>query len=260
MTTETANIHFEVHGQQHMLPVEFELGEQPLRAILPVARQLAERLTTLAIEQVEAEGKSISCRAGCGACCRQLVVITLTEAEVLADVVAALPAEQQAAMRAKFAAGIKQLESAGMLDPAEEPGTRSFLSDVADQFALAVADVGRRYFSQQIACPFLVNESCGVYAERPLVCREYHVTSPAADCSNLYQIGVDRVTSDVNMGGYVTRTLHQLADQPMQMIPLILALEWAASRSARQARTIDGLTLVQALVTEIGKGPQLPGN
>ena len=41
----------------------------------------------------------------------------------------------------------------------------------------ALADI-RRYRALALACPFLVDEACGVYAERPFVCRRYLVTSP----------------------------------------------------------------------------------
>lgn len=251
MTTEVANIHLEIHGEQRLLPVEFELGAQPEAAILPFARRLTEKLTHLAIERSTSAGKPISCRAGCGACCRQLVVITLVEAEELARVVDELPTERQRVVRAAFAAGIAKLEAAGLLDANEPRGLRSFLGDVGGSNQIAIANVAIRYFQQWIACPFLENESCGVYADRPLVCREYHVTSPASDCSRLYQLGVDRLEVPVHMGGFVARALNQLTDAPLRMVPLILALEWAESQRDRPAKTFDGLTLVQTLVTEI---------
>jgi Fe-S-cluster containining protein len=254
MTTETANVHFDVFGHRHLLPLEFELGPQPAKGILPFARRLTEQLTKLSIEHAEQGGKTISCRAGCGACCRQLVVITLVEAEELARVVAEMPAERQQLIRARFAAAIAQLEQAGLLDAREPHGLRSLQGQVAGSEGLAIAHAARNYFQQQIACPFLDNESCGIYADRPLVCREYHVTSPAADCARLYQIGVERVETPVSMGGFVARTLHHLANAPLQMIPLVLSLEWAESQQGRAEPAIDGLTLVQTLVTEIGRG------
>ena len=75
--TETANIHLEVYGREHVFPLEFQLGEQTIAGILPFAQQLTNELTALSIAQVESEGKRISCQMGCGACCRQLVAISL---------------------------------------------------------------------------------------------------------------------------------------------------------------------------------------
>ena len=39
------------------------------------------------------------------------------------------------------------------------------------------------YLHENFACPFLEDESCSIHPDRPLVCREYLVTSPAENCS-----------------------------------------------------------------------------
>src|SRR5690348_11378791 len=113
--TETANIHLQVHGEDRVFPVEFALGQQPVGALLPVARQLSHELITISLNSACQDGKTVSCRAGCGACCRQLVAISLAEAQSLADVVASMPSERQATIRNRFAAATKRLEDAGLL-------------------------------------------------------------------------------------------------------------------------------------------------
>ena len=52
----------------------------PLSEFLPIFRSMAEAVVGRAVQAVEKEGKTISCRKGCGACCRQLVPITEIEA------------------------------------------------------------------------------------------------------------------------------------------------------------------------------------
>jgi hypothetical protein len=47
-----------------------------------------------------------------------------------------------------------------------------------------VTDFGLQYFNLVIPCPFLEDNSCSIYAERPLRCREYLVTSPAINCNS----------------------------------------------------------------------------
>ncbi|WP_425618520.1 YkgJ family cysteine cluster protein [Anatilimnocola sp. NA78] len=253
MTTEVANIHVDVRGKTHLVPISFELGEQPLSALLPFAQQLTEQLTKIAIEHEEQAGKTVSCHAGCGACCRQVIVISFVEAEGIAAAIAKMPIEKQQAIRQRFDDAISRLEAAGLLDPGEQTGERSLVGVKSDSPASAAGEVARRYFEQQIACPFLENESCGIYADRPLVCREYHVTSPAANCQRIYQIGVDRVEVPVNMGGQLTRTAHQLTGEPLQMLTLVLLLEWLSVRPSPSPRTFDGLQLVQALVTDMNR-------
>ena len=44
-----------------------------------------ERLTLPVLQQVEQAGERVSCRAGCSACCRQLVVVSPLEAVAIAE-------------------------------------------------------------------------------------------------------------------------------------------------------------------------------
>lgn len=248
--TDTANIHLKVLGEEHVFPVEFKLGEQSVGALLPAARKLSYELTTIALKSACQDGRTVSCQAGCGACCRQLVAISLAEAQSLADVVAAMPVERQAVIRGRFAAAIQRLEEAGLLDAAEPQGSRMLQATRDDP---SVPAVGRRYFRLQIACPFLEEESCSIHPDRPLVCREYHVTSPAADCARLYQIPVDSVEPAIRMGDVMTRLSHTVSGAPLGSIPLVLALEWAAAHPEIGSRKIDGLELLKSMMGEIDK-------
>jgi Fe-S-cluster containining protein len=249
--TETANIHLQVLGEEHVFPVEFALGQQPVGALLPVARKLSYELTTITLNDACQGGKTVSCKAGCGACCRQLVAISLAEARSLADVVAAMPPERQAVIRGRFAAATQRLEEVGLLDVAEPKGNRALLANQAE-YPLVTA-VARRYFRQQIACPFLEEESCSIHPERPLVCRGYHVTSPAADCARLYEVPIDSVVPPINFSGVMTEVTHKVAGAPLATIPLILSLEWSEAHPEVADRTADGLELLQTLMAEIDK-------
>src|SRR5439155_8807845 len=96
--------------------------------------ELAGRATAVAMAKVEEQGQAVSCGAGCGACCRQLVAISFVEARALADLVAALPSQRRAEIRARFADGVRRLEEAGLLDPAQPPGQRALqVNDLADR-------------------------------------------------------------------------------------------------------------------------------
>lgn len=110
-----------------------------------------------------------------------------------------------------------------------------------------------RYFQQQIACPFLEHESCTIYAERPLVCREYHVTSPPEHCARLYEIEVAPVETPIRMGDVMVQVGHEIAGASLEAIPLVLALEWAEAHPAALTRQADGLQLLAAMMTRIDK-------
>jgi Fe-S-cluster containining protein len=227
-------------GQGELVPAEE----------LPAARKLSYELTTIALKSACQGGQTVSCKAGCGACCRQLVAISLAEAQLLADVVAAMPIERQAVIRGRFAAALGRLEEAGLLDSTEPGGNRMLQASPDDP---SVSGVARRYFRQQIACPFLEDESCSIHPDRPLVCREYHVTSPAADCAKLYQIPVDAVEPPIRIGDVMTRLSHTVTGAPLGSVPLVLALEWAAAHPEISRQKMDGLELLKSMMGEIDK-------
>src|SRR6185295_18155103 len=122
------------------------------------------------------EGRSVSCGAACGACCRQIVPLSAVEARHVAAVVAAMPEARQEEVRARFAAVQRAVREAGVL-----AGVRRDTPDKA---------VTARYFALGMACPFLVDESCSIYEDRPLICREFVVSSPAENCKNADAHGV----------------------------------------------------------------------
>src|SRR5262245_46397106 len=96
-------LHLRVLDQDHLLELSVPSGPRRLVELLPVARALSEQLTALALERARTAGKTTSCGPACGACCRQLVAISLVEAQGVAEVVASMPAERQAAIRQRFA-------------------------------------------------------------------------------------------------------------------------------------------------------------
>jgi len=250
--SDTANIHLQLKGQERTVSVAFRPGQQSARELLPIARELANHITEMAIEAIERQGRTISCRAGCAACCRQIVCISLVDAYALSELIAALPPKHQAIIRNRFAQAIRQLEHAGLLDPNEARGNRRLVSleDGSDPNH-AIRAVASRYFQLQIPCPFLDDEKCSIYDERPLVCREYHVTSPAENCAHLYEIGVEALEVPIRMGEVLVRVAHQVAGASKESIPLVLALEWAEAHPQELARSTDSLQMLRSMVKEI---------
>jgi Fe-S-cluster containining protein len=109
-----------------------------------------------------------------------------------------------------------------------------------------------RYFSKKIACPFLREESCGVHFERPLVCRHYSVTTPAAWCASpdLHQIRtvpLPPLLSPALSGAAAT-----LMGGPPVMIPLSVAMRWVDANVEWGFKEWPGVTLMGALLRELG--------
>jgi Fe-S-cluster containining protein len=201
-----------------------------------------------AVADVEREGRRISCGPGCGACCRQLVPVTPIEARRLAELVARLPEPRRSQVRARFADAVGRLDAAGILERLRHPET---MSD-AERSSL-----GMDYFQLRIPCPFLVDESCSIHPDRPLVCREYLVTSPAANCANPTEDNIAGVSMPVRLSKVLARFADQFEAHATKWVPLALAPEWALAHPD-QSPLRAGSEWVTMLLRSLTEG-ELPG-
>ena len=104
---QRAVLRFRGADGEHAIPIPLPPPQATMLDLLPAAREISGHATALALDRERAAGRAISCRAGCGACCRQLVGISVVEAESLARLIAAMPEERAAVIRDRFAAAVK---------------------------------------------------------------------------------------------------------------------------------------------------------
>lgn len=250
----TATLHVQWLETELDISVPVPTGQRTLLDLLPAARRISNEATTLAVGRAVSQGRQISCCAGCGACCRQLVVISVLEAQALAELVTAMPPERQAVIRRRFGDAVTRLEGAGLLETSEPKGERAIVAKDFGTRAATLRAVAERYWKLQIACPFLEDESCSIHPDRPTVCREHHVTTPAENCKQLYQVHVDRVDPPVRVGEVLARTTHRAGAGETFMIPLALSLEWSEANGETVRKPHDGKALFQMMVEELRVG------
>ncbi len=169
----TVNVKLTIAG--HQLETQLTVSTAPMRPrqLLPLLQSITNAVVEIAVEETRQRGQTISCKAGCGACCRQIVPITYSEARQLRELVAALPPERQAVLRQRFTNAVEHFRAAGLLDEV----ARANRMNAEERHHL-----GMRYLAERVACPFLEDESCSIHPQRPVSCREYLVTSPAENC------------------------------------------------------------------------------
>jgi Fe-S-cluster containining protein len=194
-------------------------GKTTLTSLLPVLQDFDTGLIDRVVAEAAAEGHSISCRAGCGACCRQMVPLSIFEAEFLGDWINSLPEEKQAKLEERFRHGLTQLKEAGVLDKIMDPNwgldEKSFIQMAVD------------YFHAGVPCPFLVDESCSIHPIRPLVCREYLVTSPAELCKDPSINQISAVNLPLKPSQALYKIGQELTRDPKGWMPLIFLLAWS---------------------------------
>lgn len=149
--------------------------------ILPVLQKFTNQVVERGIQRSNEAGKPISCKAACGACCRQPLLISEAEVYNLSDVIESMPPERKQTIEQRFRQGhdhFERIDWFNRFDEMSEIARTTGSEESKQQFI----DLISEYMEQQIACPFLEAESCSIYEDRPLICREYLVTSPAENC------------------------------------------------------------------------------
>jgi Fe-S-cluster containining protein len=211
-----------IFGEPVEINAEVASGQIRADEVLPLLRQIDDAAIDRAAGRSEAEGKPISCCRGCSACCRaQPVPITPAEAYALTLLVENLPQPRQSEVRARFADRVRRLFDEGL--------AQVYLDRDPNLTRDQARDVARRYFAMGLICPFLEDDACGIYHERPFVCRQYLVTSPAALCVN------QNVTT-------------QLLGRKQFTIPLTLALEYVARHREELERTFEARDLAKRCI------------
>jgi Fe-S-cluster containining protein len=192
--------------------------------MLPAFGAFANAMVQDVIAASAAKGKPISCRAGCTACCHELLIVSSLEARRIAALVEAMPEPRRSEVRARFAEAERRI--------ADWDRAAEFEQGLA-QGSWKDGGLPAAWFGLKIPCPLLEGGSCSIYEERPLVCREHMVTSPAENCARSDDPSVQ---IDVLPSALTYLALRHLAPpsstDESQGIPLVRALRWAAAHPA----------------------------
>jgi Fe-S-cluster containining protein len=260
-TTAVAEVDLVIGTGRLRTRVEVPTAPMSPAGLLPLARALDSACVNAAVEDATAKGRKISCKAGCGACCRQLVPLTEVEARMLQTLVQEMPEPRRSEILARFDRARQQLADGNILSALQNRDTKETL-----------LQLGLRYFALGIPCPFLENESCSIYEDRPLICREYLVTSPAEACRTPSAETVHCLPLSFKVSASLARATAPRSTETEKQEPgvngagpvvlsspwiaLTLALEWAAANPEGPPEW-TGPELVSRLFEELS-GKHLP--
>jgi Fe-S-cluster containining protein len=216
-TMRTATVDLKVARSRLQFKLTVPDGPTRKSELLPLFRSLTDTVVEAAVDAAQAGGYTVSCRKGCGACCRQVVPISDVEAESIRALVDALPEPRRTAIVERFERARDVLADAGLLETLRA----SRRVPAGDAEALGIA-----YFRLGIACPFLEDEACSIHAERPLACREYLVTTPAANCAQPTRDTIHCVPVPARVSRAIRRIDEDVPPGEEPWLPLVLALEW----------------------------------
>jgi Fe-S-cluster containining protein len=225
-------------------------GQTNLTQILPVIQSLEDSLIAGVGTQLGQAGLAISCKAGCGACCRQMVPLSIFEAEALSTWIRTQPEARQQELAGRFHQALLKLSAAGLIDRMVNEDWFAE-TEAARQLAL-------EYLYQRVPCPFLENESCSIHPIRPLICREYLVTSEPVHCFDPAILQTVPVLLPLYFSRVLNRIGAELENDNRGWIPLVFLFAWMKS-GAQPGDSIsgDGPEVLYEFVKRISEG-QVP--
>lgn len=197
------------------------------------AMALTEAIVSEEEDRTRTSGTSISCRKGCGACCRQVIPLSPPEAFLMAEMLAgprpvgdppwALRIPER--VRERFRNALERLDERGLGD-----------APLLDQAA--------RYFMLGMPCPFLEEESCSIHADRPLVCREHLILSDSAFCADFGSPFIRPLSLPVSIQEALGAVAGEVLGSAPEMIPMVRLQAWVeANREAGEREWEAGFLL-----------------
>jgi len=259
----TGKFNLKISGEPLTLEMTVPLEPVKPQRMLPVIQSITSQIIDICSDAVKADGKEISCKAGCGACCRQPVPISRAEAFHLAELVEAMPEPRRSDVKQRFAESLSRFREIGWFERFED--LLALVESGSPEFkAKDYMDLTNEYMQQALDCPFLEDQSCSIHPDRPIICREYLVTSPAEMCTAPTPETIERVPvflkaskavmkmdrdprdreRSLLMAEALDHVEHSTADQAKRPGP-----EWAMEFISKLADTKDAVDLT---VTETG--------
>jgi len=218
----------------------------PVTAIVPLMRRLGEEAHALEEARSLESGQARSCQKGCAACCRMLVPLSPPEAFTLKEFAQSLPCDQQERIAARLAQAKSVLLAHGLWNQLVElaESSQSPEDDMLEP-------INQAYYALRIPCPFLENDLCSIYHERPAACRELLVTSPAQQCQDMAKNPVAPIPVPVRIGSVLGLLWGELTSTPPRLIPLPIALDWAEQHKKMSHRSWQGTQLFDAALNTV---------
>jgi Fe-S-cluster containining protein len=243
-------------GEVVHLRVQVPDGRARLAEVVPLARAICDDFTDRIIRHVEAGGGRVTCAKGCGVCCTNfLVPMSAPEAFAIWGDLQALPLGERKRLEAEFGQAERKLADSGLLeefarlDPAEADSAQK-------QRDLA----GEWWSRERFPCPLLREQACGLYASRPIPCREFLAVSPPELCQTNHPT---RVRRPFDMHAVLSAWAAELEGTRPTLVLMANLLSWCMGKTTRAQRTWRApgmvLRLLDVLSAVAGRGDRGTG-
>ena len=239
--TKTFTLELEILGEPVSLDLKVADSPARLSDLAPLARTISAKLALATSERLRTNGRCVTCRKGCSACCSYLVPLSVPEAFRIAEELPMMPAGENGTMIQSSLDACRTI-----LD--RVPGNLDTQEPAETNHTVRSKQLGHWYAGLGLACPFLSNGLCVPYEQRPIACREHMVTGPADSCDVANSNEPDVVKMPVSVLECLGQLTAELEQSEVEAVMLPLALPWAHENIDRSRRTWPAVTVVERFV------------
>ena len=232
--------------------VNIEIGVEKKQAkladIVPLARTICTKICDVTIQNIISNGDQIPCCKGCSAlCCRYLVPLSVPEALRLKEEITEAPTHKRELIW-------KECLSASRYILYKKPPNKFKHQSVAasSDKSADLNPISNWYRSLNLDCPFLHENICTIYEQRPLACREHYVTGSACKFEEKNS-AIKLLEMPIHISDALGQLASELEGKDIEAVILPLALMWCEKNKQRAMRTWPYAMMVERLIDIIKK-------
>lgn len=219
--SELVELELNIFGNS--LHLYIAVGNKPVRLsmLVPLARLLNTRITTIIKEYVINNGGTVTCQAKCSQCCRYLIPVAIPEAIRLSEEVMQMSKWKQKLVYKSTTLVAKRILELTPKDFLQE------LAEVQSETGSELNEISKWYSSMNLPCPFLFNNMCTIYNRRPMVCREHLAVNSVPDfCKpgNTKQAQLSQ--TPFSIAEALAELTSELEQKPVETIMLPFVFAW----------------------------------
>jgi len=234
---ETFSLKLDILGKPACFYINVAPGQARLSDMAPLARALSTKLALVMLERLRESGKYVPCCKGCSACCSYLIPLSVPEAFRLAQELSAMPPEEGKTLLQSSLHAAKTI-----LEQIPRDLNKDDLAPTDG--GIRSNQLGTWYAGLKLRCPFLSDNLCVTYDQRPIACREHVVVGSAVSCNIEGTDDSDVMKMPVSVLECLGRLAAKLEQSDVEAIMLPLALPWAQENTERSNRTWSAVTMV----------------
>lgn len=211
-----------------------------LSELVHICRQLADMIVEKVIQHRQQTASPTACKKGCSHCCHYMIPLSSAEAFRLDEEIQALPRDRKRkAIRSMLVAARRVLEYRVPKLVAE-----GHSEELQTPNLLVISDW---FNSLHLPCPFLTDNSCRIYANRPIACREHLATGNPFGCKTTSKKIASVVEMPISIAEVLNEVSNRLEGTESESVILPVAIVWCNENTIRAEKTYPAKTLVNTL-------------